>query len=52
MDTVEPSEINTFYSSCPNCNRWIEFKRKKMKLSIVEIFEQFDIDQFEWRRNK
>lgn len=31
LETVEPDEVSTFYSSCSACSRWVELTRKPVK---------------------
>lgn len=32
LSVVEPDSLQNFYSSCPNCEAWIEFSRQRAPL--------------------
>ena len=47
MNTLEPSQVDNFYSSCPKCNAWTEFNRKMINPRIMtfkEVLKEFDIE--------
>lgn len=39
MNTLEIEEVDNFYSSCPNCDAWIEFQRKEPSERTITMDE-------------
>ena len=46
FEKLTPSQVECFYTTCPHCNRWIEFNRKNKKdyyMSINSLLEEFEL---------
>ena len=40
MGTVEPDDVESFYSSCDNCETWIEYLNLKMIEPNIEVIKK------------
>ena len=52
------NDVNNFYSSCPNCDIWVEFNRKitpedteEELLKLGEVLEDFDMKVKSWLKS-
>lgn len=44
METLKPSDVKSFYSSCDKCKVWLEFTVVKKKITCPRCLEVSDYD--------
>ena len=44
LETLQWHEVTNFYLSCPDCKKWVEFRRKKQNptLELTELYEPYE----------
>jgi len=48
FDKLTPEQVNRFYTTCPNCRKWVEFNRKvsgEYYVPIQDILKDFELEK-------
>lgn len=47
LSTLDPDEVNGFYTSCHSCNAWVEYEvqRSNPKIVVVSPAQSIDISE-------